>query len=275
VAGSNHILALTHKGKVFAWGAGQQNQLGRRVVERHILHGLKPSEFGLRNIVDIASGSFHSFAIDKSGKVYSWGLNAFGQCGIPISEGEDGGSVLTPTVVKALSGFKIAKIDGAGSHSLACTEDGQLLVWGRVDGSQCGMTWEGVPDENFAWTQGEAPTIQLVDEKTGELVRDERGFAIFGKGAAPPKVRRMLAVPTVLPNLNAIDVAAGNDNSFAIDSQHRAWSWGFSANYQTGQGTDDDVKVATLIDSSAVRGKKIIFAGPGGQFGILASVANV
>ena len=64
-------------------------------------------------------------------------------------------------------------------------------------------------------------------------------------------------------------VAAGSDNSFAIDDKGRAYSWGFSANYQTGQGTDDDVEVATLIDNSAVRGKKLIAAGAGGQFGVL------
>ncbi|KAK4997486.1 hypothetical protein LTR28_013966, partial [Elasticomyces elasticus] len=54
----------------------------------------------------------------------------------------------------------------------------------------------------------------------------------------------------------------------------QAWSWGFSANYQTGLGTDEDVPIATLIDNTAVRGKKLNWAGAGGQFGILTAVAG-
>ena len=70
-------------------------------------------------------------------------------------------------------------------------------------------------------------------------------------------------------------VAAGTDNSFAITTDGKAYSWGFSANYQTGQGTGDDIETPTLIDNTAVRGKKLVFAGAGGQNGVLASVAEV
>jgi len=53
----------------------------------------------------------------------------------------------------------------------------------------------------------------------------------------------------------------------------QVYSWGFSGNYQTGLGTIEDVKKPTLIDNSAVRDKKLIYAGAGGQFSILASHA--
>jgi regulator of chromosome condensation len=57
-----------------------------------------------------------------------------------------------------------------------------------------------------------------------------------------------------------------------VDVDGKAYSWGFSANYQTGQGTDDDVDETTLIDNTAIRGKKLIAAGAGGQFGILVGL---
>lgn len=69
-------------------------------------------------------------------------------------------------------------------------------------------------------------------------------------------------------------VAAGTDHSFALTAEGKAYSWGFSANYQTGQGTEDDVEVPTLIDNSAVREKKLVFAGAGGQYSILAAAAE-
>lgn len=74
---------------------------------------------------------------------------------------------------------------------------------------------------------------------------------------------------------NIESVASGSDNSFAITKDGQVYSWGFSANYQTGQGTIDDVKTPTLIDNSAIRGKKITAAYAGGQFSILVSEADV
>jgi regulator of chromosome condensation len=69
-------------------------------------------------------------------------------------------------------------------------------------------------------------------------------------------------------------VAAGSDTSIAISTGGNAYSWGFSGNYQTGLGTDDDVEVATLIDNTAVRGKELTWAGAGGQFGVLTQEAE-
>ena len=69
-------------------------------------------------------------------------------------------------------------------------------------------------------------------------------------------------------------MAAGSDTGFAIDNNGKAHSWGFSANYQTGLGTDDDVEVATLIDNAAVRGKRLVGAGAGGQYGVLMGIAE-
>lgn len=52
------------------------------------------------------------------------------------------------------------------------------------------------------------------------------------------------------------------------------YSWGFSANYQTGQGTIDDIETPTRIDNSAVRDRHITWAGAGGQYGIVAAPQN-
>ncbi len=67
---------------------------------------------------------------------------------------------------------------------------------------------------------------------------------------------------------------AGSDTSLAITTDGKAYSWGFSANYQTGQGTTDDVEVATHIDNTALRGKKLNWAGAGGQFSVFTSAVD-
>ncbi|KAJ5935674.1 Ran exchange factor Prp20/Pim1 [Penicillium verhagenii] len=244
VCGSNHVLALNDKGAVFSWGSGQQNQLGRRIVERNKLHGLQPREFGLpKNIVHIGSGSYHSFAVHTSGKVYAWGLNSFGATAIREGAGDDEAAIVHPVVVKSLSERKITQLCGGSHHSLARTADGECLVWGRLDGFQSGLKVDSLSDD--------------------AVIKDERGRP------------RILIEPTVVPGINAKVVAANSDHSLAIDADGRAWSWGFSATYQTGQGTQDDIEVATIIDNTAVRGKQLNWTGAGGQFSVFTSPADL
>ncbi|KAJ9216698.1 hypothetical protein DTO166G4_1544 [Paecilomyces variotii] len=241
--GDNHVLALGEKGTVYSWGSGQQNQLGRRIVERNKLNGLQPRQFGLpKNIVQIGCGAFHSFAIHESGKVYAWGLNSFGETGIQEGAGEDEAAILHPEVVESLSGKQITQLVGGAHHSLAVTSNGDCLVWGRVDGYQTGLKIDSLPES--------------------AVIKDERGRP------------RILIEPAAVPGIKASVVAAGSDHSLAIDTEGRAWSWGFSATYQTGQGTQDDIEVATIIDNTAVRGKKLNWAGGGGQFSVLTEPVN-
>ncbi|KAI9373991.1 regulator of chromosome condensation 1/beta-lactamase-inhibitor protein II [Aspergillus egyptiacus] len=237
VCGDNHVLALNDKGAVFSWGSGQQNQLGRRIIERNKLNGLQPREFGLpKNIVHVGAGAFHSFAVHQSGKVYAWGLNSFGETAIREYAGDSEAAIVHPTVVDSLSGKKVVQICGGAHHSLAVTEDAQCFVWGRLDGYQTGLKIDSLPDD--------------------AVIKDERGRP------------RILIEPMAVPGIKAKAVAAGSDHSIAIDTDGRPWSWGFSATYQTGQGTQDDVEVATVIENTAVRGKKLNGAGGGGQFSV-------
>lgn len=222
-AGTNHILALNNKGKVFAWGAGEQNQLARRVVSRTAQGALIPREFGLQRkaITKIGCGDYHSFAIDKTGKVYSWGLNTFGQTGVPKEEDDESNTIKTPTIVEFLNGYNIKQIVGGGHHTLSVTESGQTLVWGRIDNAQGGM--------------------EIADFNKDDLFFDEN------------EKPRFLVRPAILPDIEAEFVSAATDNCLAVTKDGEAYSWGFSANYQTGQGTTEDIKEATLLDNTAVR----------------------
>lgn len=242
--GANHVLALDEQGHVYSWGSGQQNQLGRRIVERNRLNGLQPREFGLpKNIVCIGSGSYHSFAVTASGKVFAWGLNSFGATALREGAGDDEAAIVHPVEVESLTGRGITQISGGSHHSIAIAHNGECLVWGRLDGFQSGLKIDTLSDD--------------------AVIKDERGRP------------RILIVPTAVPNFKAKVVAAASDHSLAIDVDGRAWSWGFSATYQTGQGTQDDIEVATVIDNTATRGKKLNWAGAGGQFSVFTEPASL
>ncbi|WPA99283.1 uncharacterized protein RHO25_003900 [Cercospora beticola] len=251
-AGANHALAMDTKGAVFAWGSGQQNQLGRRIVERTKTEALFPREFGLpkgpkKGITSIQTGAYHSFAIAKTGDIYAWGLNNFGETGIMDNAGQDDAVIMNPRVVTALKGKNVTSIKGGGHHSLAATEDGACLIWGRIDGAQTGIS-----EDDLAKLPAEA------------TIKDDSGRP------------RILAQPQKIPTIQGevVHVSAASDHNIVITKEGQAYSWGFSANYQTGQGTDDDVPVAKLIDNTAVREKLLNGATTGGQFSIITAPAS-
>jgi regulator of chromosome condensation len=240
-AGNNHMLALDNKGKVFAWGTGEQNQLGRRIVERTRFGALTPCRVALSKIKQIACGAYHCFAIDEGGIVYAWGSNNFGQTGLVEGLGKGDATILKPDIVESLRPYKIREIQGGEHHSIACTEDNKLLIWGRCDDGQAG--------------------IKLDDQPKDKLVFDDRG---------KPRILK----PTVIPGIHAVSVAAAIDDSFAITLEGKAYSWGFSSNYRTGQGTEDTVMEATLLSQGEVKDKKLTYVGCGGQFSVLAGPAE-
>ncbi|KAF2444910.1 RCC1/BLIP-II [Karstenula rhodostoma CBS 690.94] len=251
--GTNHVLALTKDRHVFAWGNGQQNQLGRRVTERNLNEALVPSRLGFHDtgfkrpsqrIAQIACGDYHGLAIAEDGHIWSWGANNYCETGHGENAGEDNASVLTPRIIPSLEGKGVTTLEGGSHHNIAITQDGEVLIWGRCDGSQTGI-----------------PPAQL------EAIDDEDRVLKSENGK--PKI---LIEPTVIPGLsNIVTGACGPEHTIVINKDGKAYSWGFSANYQTGQGTDDDIETPTLIDNTAVRDVKLIWAGAGGQYSALAS----
>ncbi|KAJ4377368.1 hypothetical protein N0V83_000193 [Neocucurbitaria cava] len=252
VCGTNHVYALDKDGRVYAWGNGQQNQLGRRVTERTLTESLLPNRIGFHDssfkrpsqrIASIATGDYHGLAVAEDGHVWAWGANNYCETGYTENAGADDASVLAPRIIASLEGKQVESLAGGSHHNIAITKDGQVLVWGRCDGSQTGI-----------------PSDQLNAENDEDKVLKNNG---------KPKI---LVQPTPIPNLqNIVAGACGPDHTIVIDKNGKAYSWGFSANYQTGQGTDDDIDVPTLIDNTAVRETKLTWAGCGGQYSILAS----
>lgn len=69
-------------------------------------------------------------------------------------------------------------------------------------------------------------------------------------------------------------VAAGIDDSFAVNSEGQVYAWGFSDGYRTGLGTDETVDTPTLVRGKALDGLRVVGVGCGGQFSVITAVAN-
>ncbi|ESZ95385.1 hypothetical protein SBOR_4241 [Sclerotinia borealis F-4128] len=244
-AGNNHYLALNNKGSVFAWGAGEHNQLGRRIVERTRLNSLVPREFGLpKAMVDIFCGSEHSFAVHKNGTVYSWGANNMGQCGQFNKDGTLTEEVTpTGTKVDILKGKNIKMMAAGNASSLALTHDGEVLMFGKALDGLAGVDVQALPEE--------------------VIIRNERDQ------------RSIIKTPITLPFKGSF-IAIGSDHNIVLGPEgtggHHAW--GFNTFRQTGLEGEADVYVAEELENKHINGKKLVSATGGGQFTFLAGIPD-
>jgi regulator of chromosome condensation len=241
-AGADYALALDQNGDVFGWGAGQQSQLGRRLLDRHRFKSLVPTRMPLprKKITHIFAGSYHAFATDKDGNTWAWGSNSFGQTGLKEAAGEPNSIITAPTKAASLPNMKM--LAGGNHHSIGIDANDNCLVWGRMDECQLGIDKSTLP----------------VDDDTKVLKNSRDQPAI-------------LLQPTALPNIKAAYVAAGSEHCLVATTAGKVYSWGFSTNYQTGLGTEDPVETATVIENTAMRGRKVTWVGGGGQYSVFGA----
>lgn len=256
--GSDHILILDKYGNVYAWGTGGNCQLGYKINPRLRTKTFGPLRItGLKNIKYIAAGSIHSFAIDKDNRLWAWGLNNFGQCGISEGVGS-GASVEKPTLVDFFADKKVVQVAGGNHHSVMLTEDGDLYSVGEMNFHQT-----GVPDSQLP-------------EST---VREKDGAPSYIPVPVKLKLGSDKEESTALPKFKF--VAAGVDHSLAISAEDgSAWTWGFGEVYQLGHGkpvgedSPEDESIPTRIRNTATTGVNMSFAGAGGQFSVLAGLPS-
>ncbi|KAI0117906.1 regulator of chromosome condensation 1/beta-lactamase-inhibitor protein II [Nemania sp. FL0031] len=245
--GANHALALDTKGSIWAWGYNEQNQFGRRLFGRQS-DSFVPSQVRVcrNNVKYIASGEYHSFAIDNKDNVWGWGANSFGQAGDARTAGSDSAVLLSPTKIHDLCQKGVVVLDGGAHHSAAVTANGQCLVWGRIDAGQLGVAFD-------------QDSVQDTD-----IIRcDDRGKP------------RICLRPTTVPNIKEVThVACGTDHTIFIDKTGSAHSTGFGFQGQLGLASNDDVAVAQRITAKSVKDRILTRAGAGGNISVVAGPAK-
>lgn len=143
----------------------------------------------------------------------------------------------------SLRGRRIAAIDGGAYHSVAITVQGEFLVWGRLDAGQLGVKFSD----------------QQLDDST-LIRRDESGHP------------RICLRPTPVPDIGcAAFVSCGTENTIFVNAQGTAFSTGFGPQGQLGLGDIETLDKPKEIVGKAVSGRRLTWAGTGGQFSMVAA----
>ncbi|MGC9456324.1 MAG: SCO family protein [Halothiobacillaceae bacterium] len=167
-AGSQHVLALDHQGRVWTWGGNAGGQLGPGSVGAHSAtpHRLP----GLSGIVEIDAGSDFSMARDEAGRLHLWGLNALGQLADPDAPRRRP----EPQTVTGLP--KITGIRAGQAHALAVDNSGGVWAWGA---NQLGQIGDGTRFARALPTRVFSPKQGWLNDALGQRAADTGGWTII------------------------------------------------------------------------------------------------
>ncbi|XP_054543881.1 probable E3 ubiquitin-protein ligase HERC6 [Talpa occidentalis] len=124
--GKEHSLAVCHKGRVFAWGAGSEGQLGAGEDKKISLVPVEIKTFTDIKIIQVSCGHYHCLALSEDGQVFSWGNNNYGQLGL----GKVSPPQAKPKRVESLLGIPMTQVAAGGNHSFALSVSGTSFGWG-------------------------------------------------------------------------------------------------------------------------------------------------
>ncbi|XP_023212760.1 probable E3 ubiquitin-protein ligase HERC4 [Centruroides sculpturatus] len=122
--GAHHSLALTSVGELYSWGYNNYGQLGIGNNNNQNIPCLIVSLIGIP-IKHIASGGNHNCILTKSGGLFSWGKNTFGQLGL-----NDDQDRVFPVNQKSLRSHHIKYISCGDDHTACLTRDGGVFTFG-------------------------------------------------------------------------------------------------------------------------------------------------
>ncbi|XP_047711475.1 probable E3 ubiquitin-protein ligase HERC6 isoform X4 [Prionailurus viverrinus] len=143
--GKEHSLAVCYKGRVFAWGAGSEGQLGIGEFKEINLIPQKIKTLTGIKIIQVSCGNYHSLALSEDGQVFSWGSNSHGQLGL----GKELPSQASPQRVRSLDGIPLAQVAAGGAHSFALSLSGTSFGWGSNNAGQLAFFGSNVPVQSY------------------------------------------------------------------------------------------------------------------------------
>lgn len=255
--GSTFALALGADGRLYAWGANDDGQLGDGTVSS--TPRTSPSPVALpagAEVLDFVVGQRHALALVNlpasgttpavSGAIYAWGSNIFGQLGQGAND-----LVRRPAPVRVIIGTKArplaaARIAATDFSSFAIATNRTLWSWGGNLRGELGRgakltarnQYSGAPARvgtAATWTEIAGGSRHVIALRGKQLA--VWGDNSFGQCAKPLRTSVVLspalvALPSVsakVPRLPAA-VAAGLGHSLVLSTTGEVWGFGLRIN---------------------------------------------
>jgi alpha-tubulin suppressor-like RCC1 family protein len=209
IDGGSHSLAVARNGNLFAWGHDSFGQVGDGRGFTDVFGPVQPCAAGqtapctefLGTIIATAAGGVHSLALDTFDNVWAWGNNDSAQLGVNLGGG------ISFSAIPIRNDALLAQVNQHGRPPIRAIAAGNNHSLARDSGS-------------FVWAWG--------DNRLGQL----------GLGTNETSVT--FASPILFLQEKEIRaIAAGGNQSFALDSEGNVWAWGANDRGQLGISSFD------------------------------------
>ena len=202
-AGHFHNIALDEDGNIWTWGHNSNGQLGDGTTTDSSVPKKINVEKKFKQILAVGGNNGSSarcFAIDESGKLWTWGHNSNGQLGDGTTEDK-----LTPVQINVETKFK--KVVGGNTHNLALDENGNLWTWGYNSSGELGNGTTSnsfIPkkiemEEKFKEVAAGASSSFAIDENGNLWAWGYNQYKILGDGTTTDRL-----VPTKITTAESI-----------------------------------------------------------------------
>jgi regulator of chromosome condensation len=283
--GEDHVVALTCTGLVYTWGNGEHFQLGRKVIKLRTTNGLR---LNLRNIVVVGTGEHTSFAVDRQGVVFAFGLNQMRQTGVSHERGGQADTIKMPTQVDGLhpnmhGGVRVIQISGGLHHTIFLFDNGEVWGCGRCDGSRLGLPKSHPAMLDIAQRYEEE--LRSAQHRTS--VSNKRLIVlplepkIFADTRIAEPARITFPPPLINPGsgqqarIVIVSIDAGQRYTMACDENGTLYSWGEGTSNQLGLGPAQmEAETPTRILNTALRKYQVVGMSAGGYHVFVRYVAQ-
>jgi alpha-tubulin suppressor-like RCC1 family protein len=209
-AASNATFAVFSDGTIKSWGSNSGETLDTNGVlgtGTSSSSGTPALVTGITTATAVAGGDDHACALLSGGTVSCWGDNTYGQLGLSADPTTGTSAVTTPVAVPDLS--NVTAIAAGLTHTCAIISGGTVECWGSNDYNELG---------------------------NGTSTSCNGGYDTCSPTPSPV---------TGLSGVTAIAIGADNgyaDHTCAVLSNGTVKCWGYNADGELGNGTDDLVK---------------------------------
>ena len=281
IYGGSTMIARDSDGKLYSWGNNDSGKLGNGTTGNSsmpiCISDIENSPLNKRNIVDVyVNHSDTIIAKDSDGKLYSWGLNSYGQLGDGTTDVSYMPICISNIENSPLNGKNIVKIYQGHQMVIAKDSNGKLYSWGDNyygqlgDGKTtnssmpiCISDIENSPLKGKNIVDVHNNTIRVIaKDSNGKLYSwGDNEYGQLGNGTTvnssmPVCISDIESSP--LKGKNIVDVYGG---SIAKDSNGKLYSWGSNSSGQLGNGTTANSSMPVCIsdiENSPLKGKKIV-----------------
>ena len=267
--GNKAKFVIDSDGNLYSWGTNSYGNLGLNsstssYVWPQLVNGT--GSIGINtDIVSVAGGYTHTYALDASGQVHACGRNSSGQIGNNTTNNVLTGFINISTIsTSSLYGKTIKAICAISEGGCALDSDGNVHAWGINTNGFCGdgtytspvllpkqiSTGSLVGKKVVAIATGYVHTLAL--DSTGKIhAWGENGSGRLGDNSTANRntpwniINGSITASTVI-----VEIYSCADNSYARDTNGFIHAWGSGTYGQLGQGNTSSSLIPVIINSS-------------------------